>query len=276
MMDVVAHVADLLMKLHDIDVSRYDDSFIYKSLQKRIAETHYNSEEEYYSFLEHDSREGKIFFDSLRINHSEFFRNNLTFAVLERILLPDMVLRKKERMHKELRIWSAACAGGQEAYSLAILLEELKNGDRNKFNYRIFATDYDDLQVKRGIKGQYSLASLTNLNLKRVNQCFVKHAETYTMNTEFKKNIVFSVFDLFSENLSCPPESIFGDFDLLFCANLLFYYKDKYRKMILEKAGKCLAEGGFIVTGEAERGILMDYGFSEVFPQSAVFRKEIC
>jgi chemotaxis methyl-accepting protein methylase len=80
------------------------------------------------------------------------------------------------------------------------------------------------------------------------------------------------VFDLFSEQLSCPPASIFGDFDLMVCANLLFYYKNEDRKIILKKAGKCLAKGGFIITGETERDILIRHNYHEVFPQSAIFQ----
>jgi chemotaxis methyl-accepting protein methylase len=284
------------MRSHGIDVSKYDESFLDKSLQKRIRETHCGSLEKYCTFLEQDNKERNIFLDSLHVNYSEFFRNTLTFAVLERIVLPGMgrqgevlkcgrkEVRKcgsmgsmgRERVHtrkRELRIWSAACAGGQEAYSLAILLEELKNSDSEKFNYRIFATDQDETQVNEARKGEYSAAALNNLSLKRANQWFIRHGETYTVKPELKKNMEFSVFDLFSENLSSPPGSIFGDFDLVFCANLLFYYKDKYRKTILDKTGNCLADGGFLVVGEAEREILMNYGYREVFPQSGVFKK---
>ncbi len=329
------------MRLHGIDVSKYDESFLDKSIRKRIGETHCHSLEEYCSFVEQNKKEEKILLDSLSINYSEFCRNPLTFAVLERIVLPGMgrsreVLkcesskvrkfgkftecrqlggiapreagredkdcqqvaterhqlggigwrvagRKDEdcqqvaggpirRGRKELRIWSAACAGGQEAYSLAILLEELKNGDSEKFNYRIFATDQDESRIGEARKGQYPVASMGGLTLKRVNQWFIRHGETYTAKPELKENIDFSVFDLFSENLSSPPGSIFGDFDLVICANLLFYYKNEYRKTILEKVSNALVAGGFLVVGEAERDILMNYGYREVFPQSGIFK----
>jgi chemotaxis methyl-accepting protein methylase len=304
------------MRLHGIDVSKYDESFLDKSIRKRIGETHCHSLEEYCSFVEQNKKEEKILLDSLSINYSEFCRNPLTFAVLERIVLPGMgrsreVLKCESskvrkfgkfterrqlggiapreagredkdcqqvaggpirRGRKELRIWSAACAGGQEAYSLAILLEELKNGDSEKFNYRIFATDQDESRIGEARKGQYPVASMGGLTLKRVNQWFIRHGETYTAKPELKENIDFSVFDLFSENLSSPPGSIFGDFDLVICANLLFYYKNEYRKTILEKVSNALVAGGFLVVGEAERDILMNYGYREVFPQSGIFK----
>ena len=279
-------IPEILLESHGIDVSKYDESFLERSIQKRITETHSASREEYSGLLKHDNEEVSILSDSLSVNYSEFFRNALTFAVLERIVLPGLVrslgvcecvsmgvracagVQENPHTHthpnsqtrkRELRIWSAACAGGQEAYSLAILLEELKGGNGDKFNYRIFATDQDESQVNAARNGQYPAAALNNLSLRRVGQWFTRQGETYTVKPELKKNMDFSVFDLFSENLSSPPRSIFGDFDLVFCANLLFYYRKQYRKIILEKIGNSLADGGYLALGGAEREILMNY-----------------
>ena len=80
------------------------------------------------------------------------------------------------------------------------------------------------------------------------------------------------MYDLFDMNSGAPPSSIFGDFDLVVCANLLFYYKPAYRTIILEKTAKCLAPGGYLIAGEAERDILTRNNYREVFPQSAIFQ----
>ena len=106
------NISRLLIQAHGIDVSIYEDSFLNKKLQRRIIETHCNSMEEYYTLLEQNTKEVKHLIDSLQNNYSEFFRNSLTFAVIEHIVLPSIVLKKKKR--KEIRIWSAACAQGQE------------------------------------------------------------------------------------------------------------------------------------------------------------------
>jgi chemotaxis protein methyltransferase CheR len=267
------HITNLLKHLHGADVSKYDVSFLNKSLHKRITETHCISAEEYGSFLEQNNEEVKIFFDSLQISYSEFFRNPLTFAVLERIILPSIILKKKNARHKEIRIWSAACAAGQESYSLAILLEELKATDEYNFNYRIFATDQSEERIKEAQEGKYSATVLNNLNFIRLKQWFTKNGDTYCIKPELKKNLDFSIFDLFSKQLDCPQTSIFGDFDLVICANLLFYYQPKYQKIILEKTTCCLAKGGYIIVGEAERDILMKHHYQEVFPQSGIFQK---
>jgi chemotaxis methyl-accepting protein methylase len=301
MMSSNKEITDLLLRSHGVDISKYEDTFLDKSIQKRMTETDCGSLEDYCSFLEQDKSEGKLFLSSLHVSYSEFFRNPLTFAVLERIVFPGMLgcqeggrigesanrsigeseygsagVQEKPHTHpltrkRELRIWSAACASGQEPYSLAILLEELKSLDSDNIGYRIFATDQDEAQINEARRGIYPAEALSNMNLRRLNRWFSENGDTYAVKPELKGNIDFSFFDLFSEDLSSPPGSIFGDFDLVICANLLFYYKKEYRKIILEKTGNSLASGGFLVAGETEREILMNYGYREVFPQSAVF-----
>ena len=266
-------ITEFLKQSYGIDVSKFDDSFLIRSLQKSHIETQTSSDKVYSTVLEKNEIEGKAFLESLNISYTEFFRNPLTFAVLERIILPSIGLKKGNSKRKEIRVWSAACAAGQEAYSLAILFEELINDGNDKLNYRIFGTDQKDSQVKEAQKGRYVVTNLNNLNLRRVKQWFTNKDDTYTVNQELKRNIDFSVFDLFDEQLGCPPASIFGDFDLVICANLLFYYKPKYQKIILEKMGNCIAKGGYLITGETERDIVLKHNYCEVYPQSAIFQK---
>ena len=238
-----------------------------------MAETCHVLIDEYCAFLEQSDRERTVFIDSLQISYSEFFRNPLTFAVLERIILPAIVLKKRNSARKEVRIWSVACAGGQEAYSLAILLEELRYGDTNEFSYRIFATDQSEAQVNEALKGVYISEALQNVSLKRAGEWFTREGDTYMVKPALKEHIEFSVFDLFNEQLCCPPASIFGDFDLIVCANFLFYYKNAYRNTLLKKADNSLTKGGYLMTGETERDIIIGHDYHEVYPQSALFKR---
>ena len=266
-------ITQLLLRLQGMDVSKYDDVFLYKILQQRIAETLCETEATYYALLEQHTEEVKLFGEALQINYSEFFRNSLTFAVLEHIIFPSLMIKKKTHKNKEIRIWSAACASGQEAYSLAILLEELKLRHSEKFNYRIFATDQSEIHLKHARSGNYEKSALNMLSVKRINQCFVKHGDTYSIKAELKEKIDFSVFDLLNEQLASPSVSIYGDFDLVVAANLLFYYKPEYRKKILNKICNALNDEGFLICGETEREIYLNNNLMEVFPHSAIFRK---
>ncbi len=254
------------------DIARYDDHFLRTTIQKRFEATHCRQAGDYPDLLLNNAGEAGLLSVSLQISYSEFFRNSLTYSVLERIILPELVHKMKNNKRKEIRIWSSACAGGQEAYSLAMLLEELKNEGGSHFDYRIFATDQNEQLLNEARKGYFSESLLNNVNVRRTKQWFTKKGDTYSVKQELKNNINFSVFDLFNNQYSCPPASIFGDFDLVVCANLLFYYKTDYRRAIIGKAGNCLSKGGFLVTGETERQILTDYGYNEVYPQSAIFK----
>ena len=266
-------IVGILMSLYGIDATKYDAYFLERSIQKRIIETHCASEAVYFNLLGNNKKEGEMFLGSLNINCTEFFRNPLSFAVIERIMLPSVVQKRGNAKQKEIRIWSAACAAGQEAYSLAMLMEERINEGNDKLNFRIFVTDEKESQVNAAEEGRYAAADLNNLNMKRVNQWFTHNGDTFTVKNDLKKHIDFSVVDLFSDQLSCPSSSIFGNFDLVICANILFYYKPEYQNKIIKKMSDSLAHGGYLVTGETERDRLLKQNYIEVFPQSAIFQR---
>jgi chemotaxis methyl-accepting protein methylase len=153
-------------------------------------------------------------------------------------------------------------------------MEEIKYDLHEKVDYRIFASDKSQKNVSEAQKGEYPSESLNNLNLHRLNQWFTKDGDIYKVKPGLKKNIDFSVFDLFNEHLSCPPSSIFGDFDLVICANLFFYYKTEFRQILLEKTAASMTNEGYFITGETERDILIGNHYHEVYPYSAIFRNK--
>jgi len=272
MNELTKSITHHIVQIHGIDISKYDESFLNKTLQRRLKETLNESEATYLTYLEQSSIESEIFLNSLQISYTEFFRNTLTFSVLEKLIIPSLILKKSTSSRNEIRVWSAACAAGQETYSLAMLFHELTNCHYGKINFRIFATDQSEIQIKEAQAGQYPESALNSLKLKRVNQWFSKFGETYTVNPELKENIEFTVFDLLNETYSCPPTSIFGDFDIIVCANILFYYTPEFQNMIIKKTKNCLSDTGYLITGETERELLIQSGFHEVYPQSAIFR----
>ena len=266
------HIAGLLKRLNSVDISLYDESFLNKSFQRRFEATHCETMGQYGTLMEQSEEERDNFLNALHINYSLFFRNPLTFAVLEKILLPFIFQKKIHSFRREIRIWSSACASGQEAYSLAMVLEELKKRTIKQFTYRIFATDRCPWVVDEASKGIFFEDVISNVSFKRLKMWFTENGPLYEVKQELRQNIDFSVFDLLDEHLSSPPSSIFGGFDLVFCANLLFYYTKEYREIILEKAGKASVKGGYLVTGETERDIVMNYNYQELYPQSCIFR----
>ena len=268
---IYSRIKQLLQQKHGVDISMYADSFIENSLEQRIQATACVSPDDYCAHLELDPAEGDTLRKALQIHFSQFFRHPLTFAVLEGVILPELIQKKKREQHGEIRIWSAGCAAGQEACSLAILLEEAL-GNTPELTYRIFATDLDEAQLEQSRAGYYPAAALDNLSLKRTRTWFTQQGEGYQVQPALHKNIAFSLFDLLQKENGCPPASIFGDFDLVLCCNLLIYYRAKTQHAILDRFEGCLAHGGILVTGEAEHRLALAHHYREVYPPAPVFR----
>ena len=263
----------LIQRVCARDISVYDEDFLIKSLDKRLAETGHKTLQAYCAFLRENPAEGELLFSSLGISYSEFFRNPLTFSVLEQLVLPALISELKRTGRKELRVWSAGCASGQEAYSLAILLAELAARRENSFPFRIFATDSSETGLAAARAGVYDGAALKNVRLEHLDKYFSRQSGAYALKSEIKSHVDFSAYDLVAGKLGCPPDSIYGDFDLVFCGNLLFYYRPEIRREILAKVYGCLMPGGYLATGEAEREIAAQNGFRAVFPPAPVFKK---
>lgn len=255
------------------EISCYDESFLEKSIEKRLAATSCATIADYCEYLSVHNGEAEEFYRSLNITYSEFFRNPLTFDVLEQRVLPALIDEKRELGRSEIRIWSAGCAAGQESYSIAILLDELISARKIPLSFRIFASDISDESLASARRGVYDAAALQNVKLKHIQSCFESHNGSYSIDGRLKQKIEFSYYDLLDERSTCPSGSIYGDFDIVFCSNLLFYYRPEIRTLILKKVCCALSRGGYLVTGEAERAIVESSSLSEIFPMSAVYRK---
>ena len=273
MKNELKNITDLIFTTHGIDISVYEDSFFVKSLEKRVDNLGLGSLGEYFDFLQKNESETSACLESLNINFSEFFRNPLTFAYLEQVVLPALIEVKKKSNENELRIWSAACAAGQEAYSIAILCDELRESSKAKISVRIFGTDINHAQLTKANNGVYQYKSISKVSLARINSCFTQKGETFTIEPRIKEYVNFSVFDLLSVQNACPASSVYGNFDMVICSNLLFYFKPEYQSQILEKIAGCLAYGGILITGEAEREIVKKSNYRELFVNSAIFQK---
>lgn len=253
------------------ELSMYDDAFVRSSMQKRMELNGYSQPELYLKALKQDVAERALLLDSLHVSFSEFFRNPLTFAVLERVVLPELIQRARHANRPRLRIWSMACASGQEVYSLAMLLEEILELQQADVQYQLFGTDVNETEIEAARQGWFPKSALGNMTSRRLDRWFTEENEGFRIKDSLRKHLHFSVFDLNSDQLQSPSESIFGDFDLVFCANILFYYQADSQDRILKKATSVLTSGGYLVTGETERTILQRRHFKEQTAQSAIF-----
>ena len=255
---------------HGKDLSLYDSLFLEGVLKNRRTVLGLADLEGYMRYMEVNGLEVDSLMQALTVTYSQFFRDPFTFSLLQQSILPMLRNRKPDT---ELRIWSAGCAGGQEAYSLAILLEDAIAIENKPIRYRIFATDISSSALYMGRQGKYCEDAVQNLTLRQIHDYFTKEGGDFSVNLRLQKQIDFSVYDLLDSSTAYPPQSIFGDFDLIFCSNLLFYYQPEIRVTILRKLTKALSAAGYLVTSETERGFVQGiHELSMVKPESTVFR----
>ncbi|MDZ4059374.1 MAG: CheR family methyltransferase, partial [Bacteroidales bacterium] len=138
---------------------------------------------------------------------------------------------------------------------------------------RIIATDINKAELESAKRAIYSASAIENVSYKRVKNYFTIQDERFTLIPAIKSYVDFSYFDLLDKEGSCPSASIFGNFDLIICSNLLYYYKKEERARILDKVKSCMAPGAILVTGEAERDCALESGFYEFYSGSAIFKK---
>jgi len=258
---------------YGIDISKYDDTFLKQAIKKRCAATEAKTLSEYNQYLSGNVAEVQILFVSLNITYTEFFRNTLTFAHLEQWILPELIERKSKM--NELRIWSAGCSTGQEAYSIAMLIENLCAKKTKAFRYRIIATDISESALTVARRGEYNKEAIQNIRVRDVNSNFEKAGETYKVCERVRKHVSFSIYDLLDNLCSYPQESIFGNFDLVICSNLLFYYQPEYQHRILKKLINSMAGNGYLISGEAERHVITKVGgLRTVVPPSPIFQRK--
>ena len=267
-------IIDAMRSTHDRDISVHDERFLGETVKKRRALANCRSAADYAALLCRSRDEAAALHAALNNSHSAFFRDPLTFALFEQLILPSIRARKTADGGQEIRVWSAGCACGEEAYSLAILLDDMVRAHGGQLSYRIFATDLSEANLARARHGTYRMDSLQEVRQKHMRDYFTPSGDSWRIDARLRDRVAFSHYDLLDERTSSPPPSVFGEFDLIMCGNLLFYYRQEVQQSILGKLSLALAPHGFLATGEAERSIVAHYGaFRAVAPLATLFRK---
>lgn len=253
-MNEIDNILYVLEEQRGFDFSGYRKSMIERRVQKRVFATKNKDISDYLEYINRVPEELDKLIDVFTINVSRFFRNSLIFEYVSKIIIPDLIqIKAKENSNnKNIRIWSAGCSYGEEPYSMAIILNELIS--KEKFNFRtdIFATDMDKKAIKKAIAGVYGYDSIKNIKFGILQKYFNLDKDEYKINSEIKKMIQFSFYDLLDKKRMAPPDSIFGGFDIVLCRNVLIYLEPEYQKIIFNKLFKSLNKNGYLLLGDAE------------------------
>lgn len=254
------------------DLSIFDKDFFRHILEMKTREAGFRMPKDYYRYLSEHAEEVTDFVHSFNVTYSEFFRDPLVFALLRQWILPSLLSQKNDSENNEIRIWSAAAAAGQEAYSLAILAYQLKLLYHSDITVQIFASDICQSEIEKAKEGLYPADQLQNVPLKYLNEYFYPNGKSYKLTPRIRESVDFSVYDILDAKTISPPNSIYGSFDLIYCSNLFIYYNAKIRNQIVQKLIKNLTRDGMIITGNSEREIFTKYKLYTVCPPAAIFQ----
>ncbi|MDD3043116.1 MAG: protein-glutamate O-methyltransferase CheR [Methanosarcinaceae archaeon] len=224
---------------------QYKDAHFRRRIKVRMRLTNSNNYSEYIHVLEEERTEQKNLIDTLTINVTDFFRNHETFRIIEEEILPTLIKSRSSSLFKTIRIWSAGCAAGEEAYSIAILLHKLLKNDVGKYRINIIGTDLDVISLKKARKGIYNEIEMRNVD-KKTRECyFQKMGDSYQVIDELKDLIHFKQHDM----LSGPKISYF---DMIICRNVMIYFKKEIQEQLYLDFYQALNNGGFFIIGKSE------------------------
>ena len=169
------------------------------------------------------------------------------FQQVARLLLPKLISEKRKRQDHSLRVWSTACARGKEPYSIAIVIADFLEDQRQSFNISIYATDISRQALKEAKAGIYSPKEVEGLSDGILENYFNHNNGHYEVTTDIKQMLHFSYFDL--TTIARPP---FMNLDLIFCCNVLIYLQRQLQERVLDMLYHSLHSQGYLILGEAE------------------------
>jgi two-component system CheB/CheR fusion protein len=251
---------------HGIDFGSYKLPTIRRRLQRRIVATGTGNIQGYLAYLEASPHEYEQLISTFLIKVTDFFRDPDIFAYLRDTVIPELIEQARRR-DRELRIWSAGCATGEEAYSLAMLVAEALGHKLADWNIRIFATDLDPGAITFARQGIYSSAAVEGLPQDLIARCFTVEDGFYQVRKDIRALTVFGQHDL-------GQRAPFPRIDLVLCRNVLIYFTQELQKRALQLFAYSLRDRGLLVLGKAESTSPLSEYFTLEHHQFRVYRRE--
>ncbi len=249
-----------------IDFTSYKAPTVGRRLQRRMAATRTGTLADYRAYLHDHPEEYQRLISSFLIKVTEFFRDPALFSYLREQTLPSLIDAARGRGN-ELRLWSAGCATGEEAYSLAILVTEVLGANLDRFTVRIFATDLDATAIDFARRGVYPASALLTLPEDLIARYFAQIDGAYEVVKRVRDLVVFGQHDL-------GQRPAFPRIDLALCRNVLIYFTPELQRRALQLFAFALRDGGYLALGKAEATGLLAAWFAPIHPELNVYRRQ--
>src|SRR3979411_3017997 len=234
------------------DTSKY---LLQKRLSPRARELNFESFQKYFYFLQYDPRsetEYDQIFDLITTNETYFFREPAQLAAFAEEIVPEILERKTV---KKIRIWSAGCSSGEEPYSIAMLLSEAGYYDRAAFE--IFASDINQQVLAKARRGCYSESAFRAPDAPPPRTYFPRSAGGGPIHDDIRNLVSFGRLNLYDE----ARVSLLGHLDVIFCRNVIIYFDDVSKRVVVSNFYHRLTDSGYLLLGHSESLISLSTQF---------------
>ena len=232
-----------LKRSRGFDFTGYKRPSLMRLTKKRMGRVGMSSFSDYLDYLEVHPLELSHLFDTLLLNVTAFFRDKLVWDYLSAEIIPRLLSTKDG--DENIRVWSAGCASGEEAYTIAILLAEALGIDAFRSRVKIYATDIDEKALTQGRAASYTATDLQNVPEALRRKYFEENISQYNFRTDLRNGVIFGRHDLVQH---APISRL----DLLVCRNTLMYFNAETQARILARFHFALKDNGFLLVGKAE------------------------
>jgi two-component system, chemotaxis family, CheB/CheR fusion protein len=246
------------------DFTGYRTATLTRRVQRRMALAGLDHVGEYVALLREKSDELGALGNDLTINVTGFFRDEQAWESLRKTAIAPLVASREPG--SELRAWVSACSSGEEAYSLAMLIEEEMEACDRLFDVKIFATDTADRSVALARAGLYPNGIEGDISPERLDRFFDKAGDNYQIKKRVRDRVVFAPQNVLKD----PP---FSRIDICTCRNLLIYLEPTTQKHVLEMFHFALREDGILFLGPAEGFNAGDFSFEPLDKKWRIFRR---
>lgn len=247
--DAEAHVyrglRDIVLAAGGIDLTGYKDRCLLRRIAVRQRASGAADLRAYLKLVKRNPSERAELVKALTIHVSQFFRNPTTFQALQHEVLPAILAEKDRTGGRALRLWSAGCACGEEAYSLALLLRETAEDTLERYSTTIYGTDIEPECLRAAREGRYPAGSLKSVPARWRQRYFVPAGPQYGVGPELRSLVHFK-----RHNILDPVP--FGRIDLVVFRNVLIYMADALQEQVLLGIHGALSAGGYLVLGKVE------------------------
>ncbi|HEY1196968.1 CheR family methyltransferase [Flavobacterium sp.] len=236
-------IIEILLLKKGTDFQHYKHSTLRRRIAKRMVDTKQETVEKYVDLLRNNSKEQDLLFDDFLISVSYFFRDQEAFNNLCKTVIPFLI---ENLTNNTIRIWSAGCATGEEAYSLAICIHEyLEEIERNDIKVQIIASDLSEKCISKARSAIYTVQDVKNISDKRLAKYFTKRDNSFHINKIIRDMCVFAVHDL-------TKDAPFAKIDFVSCRNVLIYFDTHLQNQVLASFHYALRLNGYLFLGKSE------------------------